>query len=375
METPDATGFTRTRGTWLVLLCALSAWLVTSFWTYRVAASSGVTEALDVPVDQILPSISKHVSTLFSNTSSAREKEQAAEEARLVAEERAAEEARILAEEQAAEEARLRAEEQAVEEARLLAEEQAAEEARLLAEEQAAAEARVLAEVKAAEEARRVAEEQAAEEARVLAEEQAAAEARVLAEEQAAEEARMLAEEQAAEEARQFAEEQAAEEARVLAEEQAAEEARLLAEEQALEQELDVVVMVDSDQLEEVPPQLTGSEKLRTEELRVLAGLSARLRFQGRSEVISRDIERVLDRIFDPLFLYSDTDVVVTVATNEFRGNADNNRLSRDRANAIADYLVGRGLDRDRFRIQPESGIGLPYGSHRIKMAVEELEE
>ena len=313
-----ADDFTRSRGTWLVLLCALGVWLVTSFWAYRVAASSGVTEALDTPTERIFSSITGRVSQFFSDTFSAAENEQAAEEARIAAEELAAEEARLMA----------LAEEQAAEQARLLAEEQAAEEARLLAEEQAAEQA-----------------------------------------------AQLLAEEQAAEEARLLAEEQAAEQARLLAEEQAAEEARLLAEEQAAEQAVEVLVMVDTDRLPETSSSMTENERLRAEELSVLAGLSARLRFQGRSEVVNRDVARVLDRMFDPLFLYSDTGVVVTVATNEFRGNADNNRLSRDRCDAIVDYLVSRGLERNRFRIQPQSGIGLPYGSHRIKMAIEELEE
>jgi outer membrane protein OmpA-like peptidoglycan-associated protein len=294
MDRLVADDFTRSRGTWLVLLCALGVWLVTSFWAYRVAASSGVTEALDTPTERIFSSITGRVSQFFSDTFSAAENEQAAEEARIAAEELAAEEARLMA----------------------------------------------------------------------LAEEQAAEQARLLAEEQAAEEARLLAEEQAAEQA-----------AQLLAEEQAAEEARLLAEEQAAEQAVEVLVMVDTDRLPETSSSMTENERLRAEELSVLAGLSARLRFQGRSEVVNRDVARVLDRMFDPLFLYSDTGVVVTVATNEFRGNADNNRLSRDRCDAIVDYLVSRGLERNRFRIQPQSGIGLPYGSHRIKMAIEELEE
>jgi len=43
--------------------------------------------------------------------------------------------------------------------------------------------------------------------------------------------------------------------------------------------------------------------------------------------------------MFDPLFLYSETPVVVQVASNDFNSLADNNRLSIERGRAIIDYL------------------------------------
>ena len=350
METPYKNRFAHTRATWVVLLCAASAWLATSVWAYRTAVSDGLTES--------------HVSgsSVFS-TAESTELVMVDDTQRLadLKATGAVKESRLAAGQQVAEEARLAAERQAAEAARLAAEQQAAEEARLAAEQQAAEEARLAAERRAAEEARLTAEQQAAEEARLATERQAAEEARLAAEQQAAEEARLAAERQAAEEARLAAEQQAAEEARLVAEQQdrEAEQARQAA-------------LLEARRVSEATTRLTAYEQLRIEELGVLSGLSARLRFQGRSEVVSRDVERALDQMFDPLFLYSEMPVLVVVASNEYGDIADNLRLSRDRAVSVVDYLVSRGLEPNRFRIEAENGLGLPYGTHHVKVFAED---
>ena len=252
-------------------------------------------------------------------------------------------------------------------------EQQAAEEARLAAELQAAEEARLAAEQQAAEEARLVAEQQAAEEARLVAEQQAVEEARLAAEQQAAEEARLVAEQQAAEEARLVAEQQAAGEARLAAEQQAAEEARSAAERQNQEAEqARQAALLEAQRVSEATTRLSAYQQLRVEELKVLSGLSARVRFQGRSDVVNKDVEHALDQLFDPLFLYSEMPVLVIVATHEYADIADDTRLSRTRAGSVVDYLVSRGLEPDRFRIEAENDLTLPYGSHHVKVIAED---
>ena len=119
-------------------------------------------------------------------------------------------------------------------------------------------------------------------------------------------------------------------------------------------------------------PRKTAYELLRDEELRVLAGQSDRVRFEPDSAVITKDVERPLDRMFDPLFLYSEMPVLVSVAVNEFNGIADDNELSLDRGRAIVEYLINRGLDQERFRIQIESGEALTFGTHRVRISTEE---
>ena len=299
--------------------------------------------------------------------------EEQAEEERLAAAEKHAEEERLAADEKQAEKARLAAAEKQAEEERLAAEEKQAEEARLAAAEKQAEEERLAAEEKQAEEARLAAEEERAEEERLAAVEKQAEEERIAAEEKQAEEARLAAEEEErAEEERLAAEAKQAEEERIAAEAKQAEEARLAAEAKQAEQERLAAVQKQARRDAAASTKLARYVELRNDELRVLAGLSDRLRFDSRSKLINRDVERGLDRIFDPLYLYSDLMVVVRVASNEYRGSADNNQLSYERGQSIASYLSRRGLDERRLSVQVESGDGMPYGSHRVKVAVED---
>lgn len=115
--------------------------------------------------------------------------------------------------------------------------------------------------------------------------------------------------------------------------------------------------------------------RLRSEELSVLSGLSARIRFLPGSAELSESIERALDRMFGPLYLYSDVKIDVSVASNEFSEEASDERLSRDRGRAVVAYLVNRGLEKDRFRIRLELGGDLPSGTHRVKVSTEEVIE
>ena len=357
-----------------MLLCAASAWLATSVWAYRTAVSDGLTGS-HVSGSSVINTAESTEPVAVDDTQRLADLEatEAVKASRLAAEQQVAEEARLAVEQQAAEEARLVAERQAAEKARLAAERQAAEEARLAVEQQVAEEARLAAEQQVAEEARLAAEQQVAEEARLAVKQQAAEKARLAAEQQVAEEARLAVEQQAAEEARLAVKQQAAEEARLAAEQQAAEEARLVAEQQDREAEqARQAALLEARRVSEATTRLSAYEQLRIEELGVLPGLSARLRFQGRSEVVSRDVERALDQIFDPLFLYSEMPVLVVVASNEYGDIADNLRLSRARAVSVVDYLVSRGLEPNRFRIEAENGLGLPYGTHHVKVFAED---
>ncbi|MFK7890920.1 MAG: hypothetical protein AB8B63_08910 [Granulosicoccus sp.] len=112
--------------------------------------------------------------------------------------------------------------------------------------------------------------------------------------------------------------------------------------------------------------------RLREQELKVLSGQSARIRFDPESSVITRDLERPLDRIFEPLFLYAETPVVITVSGNEYVGEMLDGELSLSRGSAIVEYLVSRGLDQERFTVQIESGEDLQLDTHRVRISAEE---
>ena len=378
MTTSNAYLFTRTGRTWGVLLLAAIAWLIISLWAYRVAAtqhelgSAGATEAPDGRATHVTLASAPGVAT---SSELNRENEQAAGRevaAKQIAEREAAE--REAAEREAAE--REAAESEAAE--KKIAEEEASE--REIAEREAAE--REAAEREAAE--REAAEKGAAQREiaqREAAQRDATEQARQAAQQNAEEQAQLIAQQEgqaASSQSAQLTEQQTA----LLAEQQAADEQAIAAEEAqraaTLASQHQVQLQAQNAAAEEArrvaadSRLLTAYEELRNEETSVLAGLSARLRFQNRSGVPDRQIERILDRVFEPLFLYEEMPVLIRVSTNELRDPADNNRLSRERARSLVSYLVSRGLQEDRFDIQTDSGEGLPYGSHRVRVSVED---
>ena len=259
-------------------------------------------------------------------------------------------------------------------EAEKLAAEQVA--AEKLAAEQAAAE-KLAAEQAAAE---KLAAEQA--EAEKLAAEQA--EAEKLAAEQA--EAEKLAAEQAA--AEKLAAEQAA--AEKLAAERA--EAEKLAAEQAeadrLAAETAQAEQLVRDQRRSIPSaaepisnsvvagsEQTPFERQRLIELSGLPSLSTQILFETRGLEPLNQSMQPLDRLFEILFLYSETTVTVQVSSNEYELSGNNELVSRERALTIVNYLIDRGLDEERFRIRALGQQRLPFGSHRVIVVATVIDE
>ena len=113
-------------------------------------------------------------------------------------------------------------------------------------------------------------------------------------------------------------------------------------------------------------------ERSREEELKILSGLSLRIRFAPGSFELTQDIQRALDNIFDLLYIYSGWPVEIAVATNEYDGTASDNVLSRERGQAVSQYLVRRGLEKARIRILIETGDDLMTGMHRIQVSTGE---
>jgi len=115
----------------------------------------------------------------------------------------------------------------------------------------------------------------------------------------------------------------------------------------------------------------TPFERARREELAALATLSESIKFRDL-EVEPLDSSKApLDRIFELLFLYSESDVTVEVAGSEFDTDTDNVLISRERAQALITYLAGRGLDEDRFTIRALGKGRLPDRIHRVKVTAE----
>ncbi len=342
-ETDDFT-FTRTHNIWLVLAVAVLLWLGISGWALHTVGSIQSEQHSVSPVSTATYQVSR--STQATDASVPRQPSTGFNGAQV----------------STAELLRLR-EESA--EARILA---LADEAKL---ERLAQQARLHAEFER--------EHQRAEAEFTATQQQREAEAlatatRLRAEADAlAEEARLQAEADAlAEAARLQAEADAlTEEARLQAEADAlAEAARLQAEADALaEQErlqAEARASAEATQAAAVAAKQRDYQRKRSEELAALADYSTQIRFSEGLADLARAQEQPLDRIFEPLYLYSDTPVMVSVATNETSDSGVNNGLSRDRGRAIVAYLVDRGLEKSRFRIRIEPGIGLPNGTQRV---------
>jgi len=157
-----------------------------------------------------------------------------------------------------------------------------------------------------------------------------------------------------------------------------AEEARLAAanaeiERLAAEQETAAAPVIEEQQLAALASQgvnpsaaETAFERVRREELASIPGLSARVRFENTDIVLRDSAKQPMDRLFELLFLYSETSVTVQVSSNEFELDNNNKLISRERALTLVNYLIDRGLDEERFRIRALGKQRLPFDSHRV---------
>ena len=121
----------------------------------------------------------------------------------------------------------------------------------------------------------------------------------------------------------------------------------------------------------ERPPR-TPAER-RAEELAVLVGLSARLRYSPGETFPGATGAEALERMAEPLARYPGLDVIVSVTGSELGEPARDAALARERAGRVIDRLVALGLDRGRFllRLRPEVPGPTP-GQHVRVTAVTE---
>ena len=112
----------------------------------------------------------------------------------------------------------------------------------------------------------------------------------------------------------------------------------------------------------------TPLEKLRRQELATLPGLAGRVRYNpGESDPLEGS-DKLLNRMFELLFLYIDSEVVVKISSGDYEDDIQNLELSNIRAQKLIAYLVDRGLDEQRFEIVPMGREALPLGGHRVNM-------
>ncbi len=111
------------------------------------------------------------------------------------------------------------------------------------------------------------------------------------------------------------------------------------------------------------PEQAEAELSLASLRKTVLDGMSqrsTRIKFAPGEARLARGSEALLALIFEDLFLYSESDIVIEVGSQDAVGNASNSALSNERAAIIKTYLADRGLPPNRLieSVLPASTLG-----------------
>ncbi len=129
----------------------------------------------------------------------------------------------------------------------------------------------------------------------------------------------------------------------------------------------------NADQVESNESDDTPLKKLRRQELATLPGLAGRVRYNVNEDVLVKSSDQLLNRMFELLFLYIDSEVVVKISSGDFEDDTKNLELSEARAQKLIAYLVERGIDEQRFEIVPLGREELPIGGHRVNVYAKDL--
>ncbi len=90
----------------------------------------------------------------------------------------------------------------------------------------------------------------------------------------------------------------------------------------------------------------------------ILLNLPDGVTFDFNSSALKPQFNRALDNVASTLSQYNQTIIEVTGHTDSVGSDAANQRLSEQRASSVGNYLMGRGLMRERFEVL---GVGERY--------------
>ncbi len=116
-------------------------------------------------------------------------------------------------------------------------------------------------------------------------------------------------------------------------------------------------------------------ERMRREALESITAMASSVSFESASDSLNLQATTNLDKIFELLFLYAESDVFVSVGSADLASGTENKQLSTARNKAIVSYLIERGIDESRFTTQIESGLSLANGSHVVSIRAEAFNE
>lgn len=109
-------------------------------------------------------------------------------------------------------------------------------------------------------------------------------------------------------------------------------------------------------QAEKIDQALPGAEVVRTEEgIHVILDENSAVRFEYNKSSLTAEAKSNLDRVVNIFAEYPDTDILIVGHTDNVGSAAYNKPLSQQRARAVRDYLVSKGVNTNRINV---SGVG-----------------
>jgi len=121
---------------------------------------------------------------------------------------------------------------------------------------------------------------------------------------------------------------------------------------------------VDASAVEE------SKKTINRKPVNILTAIASRVRFPKSGARPDEATTQALDRLYEHLFIYSDSAVKIVVSSHEYDNAIEDRNLSRKRGGAIVRYLVDRGLPEARFMVGIESGLQLPSDAQRVKVTL-----
>jgi len=111
------------------------------------------------------------------------------------------------------------------------------------------------------------------------------------------------------------------------------------------------------------PPPPAGEAPMEITETIVLHGVNFKTTFGSESAELDEGSYEVLDMVYTSLAYYTNLRIEVAGHTDNQGGDDFNRKLSLDRARAVMNYLVGKGIDRSRIRARGY-GMDRPVASN-----------
>ncbi|MDO5510609.1 MAG: OmpA family protein [Weeksellaceae bacterium] len=109
-------------------------------------------------------------------------------------------------------------------------------------------------------------------------------------------------------------------------------------------------------QAEKIDQALPGAEVVRSEEgIQVILDEKSAVRFEYNKSSLTAEAQTNLDRVVNVFKEYPDTDILIVGHTDNVGSAAYNRPLSQQRAKAVRDYLVSKGVNSNRIRVE---GVG-----------------